>query len=80
MDKQEDKIALTCICARLERAIHCDVGMRGLETLLCGWSKHIHRNLSGALFMREERDGFKWLSPQELADFSQYAGYDLSVD
>ena len=80
MNDEIVKIPLTTLCARLERAIHCDVGMKGLETLLCGWSKQQHRNLNGTLFMREERDGFKWLSPQEVTGFSRYAGYDLSVD
>ena len=58
----------------LERAIHCDVGWRGLQILLYGWfnirkygEKYRHAvNARGYLFITE------------VMDLSEYAGYDLA--
>lgn len=76
----EDKITLTTLCARLERAIHADVGMKGLQTLLYGWAQKRRFNLNALLWMREQRIGEPYLTPNEVELFSLYAGYDLSVD
>ena len=76
----ENNILLTTIAARLERAIHCPVGWKGLETLLYGWAKKKNLNLNGLLWMREKRNGVAFLTPQELVEFSNYAGYDLTHD
>ena len=65
------KIQLT---ANLEKALQCDVGMEGLNTLLFGWKKHRH---FGAQYCKTllNRD---WLYITEALDFSDYAGYDLT--
>ena len=36
---KKEAITLTTLAARLERAIHADVGMKGLNTLLYGWAR-----------------------------------------
>ena len=77
---KQNAVLLSTLCARLERAIHCDVGMKGLNTLLYGWAQKRGFNLSALLWMREKRDGEPWLDTQEVYLFSLYAGYDLSVD
>ena len=73
----KDAITLTTLAARLERILHCDVGMEGLDTLLHGWIRKgaVSRD---TLRKREERDGEAWLSFYEAANFSNYAGYDLT--
>lgn len=76
------KIPLTTICARLERAIHCDVGMKGLKILLDGWG--LKRAKLGLVrinfYNRKKQFGQEYLSLMELYDFSLYAGYDLTRD
>ena len=76
--KEEKKIPLTTICARLERAIHADVGMEGLNILIFGFNRK--NGLCSATTMRVRlfRDGFEYMKPKELQLFSVYAGYDLS--
>ena len=76
---RRDAITLTTLAARLERAIHADVGMRGLDILLCGWVRkgYISRE---TLRQREKRDGEPWLTLYEAQSFSKYAGYDLTKD
>lgn len=78
--KDELKIPLTTICARLERAIHADVGMRGLNILLYGYSVKYKVNLWARHDKREKRFGFAFMTPGELLLFSEYAGYNLSLD
>lgn len=79
---KEDDITLTTLAARLERAIHADVGMRGLETLLYGWMKkrarHGLRTINFAA--RGTYSGESYLTPNEVYEFSDYAGYDLTHD
>lgn len=77
---KENAIPLTTICARLERAIHADVGMRGLNTLLYGYSVKYKTNLWARHDKREKRFGFAFMTPGELILFSEYAGYDLTSD
>lgn len=76
----KDAITFTTLCARLERAIHADVGMHGLNILLYGWiTKHgkVSRPL---LNLRKQKDGEYWLTAGEAVHFSRYAGYDLTRD
>ena len=75
----KDAITLTTLAARLEKAIHCDVGLEGLETLVHGWIRKggISRE---TLRKRLQRDGEKWLTIYEAKSLSEYAGYDLTVD
>ena len=74
---RRDAVTFTQLTARLERAIHCDVGLHGLDILLYGWIKKggIKRN---TLFMRKKSAGEGYLTPEEVRYFSLYAGYDLS--
>ena len=77
---KENAITFETLCARLERAIHADVGMNGLDILIYGWiAKHGHVNRS-VLYQRMKRDGCEWLSLPEAQSFSRYAGYDLTKD
>ena len=77
---KKDAITFETLCARLERAIHADVGMHGLQILLYGWiNKHGHVNRH-LLYMRKMEDGCEWLSLPEAQSFSRYAGYDLTKD
>ena len=75
----KDAITLTTLAARLERAIHCDVGEEGLNTLLHGWMRKGDLSRQ-TLNVRKQRDGEAWLGPYEAVLFSQYAGYDLTKD
>ena len=77
---KKDAITLTTLAARLERAIHCDVGMKGLNTLLYGWARKKNWNINALFWTREKRDGEPWLSLEETKSLSEYAGYDLSQD
>jgi hypothetical protein len=77
---KKDAITLTTLCARLERAIHADVGMKGLNTLLYGWARKKNWNINALFWTREKRDGEPWLSLEETKSLSEYAGYDLSHD
>lgn len=78
--REELKIPLTTICARLERAIHADVGMKGLNILLFGYGQKYGINLNALFYQREKREGYAYLTPRELQIFSNYAGVNLSVD
>ena len=73
----ETKIPLTVIVQRLNDALNTDVGLQGLNTLLFGWIKKGYLN-SATLRVRNQRDGYRWLSIRELKSFSHYAGYDLT--
>ena len=73
-------ITFAQLTARLERAIHCDVGLKGLNTLLYGWIRKHGRCSRAQLCMRKKADGEFWLSASEAEHFSKYAGYDLTKD
>ena len=72
-------ITFTQLAARLERAIHCDVGLQGLNILLYGWMRKGGINRS-TLCMRKKSIGEEYLTLEEVRIFSLYAGYDLSKD
>ena len=74
---RKDAITLTTLAARLERAIHSDVGMQGLNVLLYGWIRRggVQRD---TLRQRKKEDGEAWLDLHEAENFSRYAGYDLT--
>ena len=73
-------ITFAQLTARLERAIHADVGLRGLNILLYGWITKHGRCSRAQLCMRNSADGEFWLSRSEAEHFSQYCGYDLTQD
>ena len=81
----KDAITFTTLAQRLEKRIHADVGMEGLNILIYGWIHHTkipyEKNPTiHSLYMREERFGEKFLTKNEAKWFSIYAGYDLTKD
>ena len=77
---KKDAVTLVQLTARLERAIHADVGLKGLDILLYGWARKKNWNINALFWTREKRDGEPWLSLEETKSLSEYAGYDLSHD
>ena len=77
---KKDAVTFAQLTARLERAIHCDVGLKGLNILLYGWAKKKKFNLNALLWMREKREGEPFLTLNEAKELSDYAGYDLTKD
>lgn len=75
---KENAITFTTLCARLERAIRCDVGMHGLDILISGWIRKRNTISRETLRQRKKADGEPWLSYYEALSFSRYAGYDLT--
>ena len=76
----KDAISLTTLTARLERAIHADVGLRGLKILIYGWKRKYHVIDDYTFFNRAKEDGEAWLSLGEVMSLSRYVGYDLTHD
>ena len=74
----KNAVTFAQLTARLERAIHCDVGLKGLNILLYGWIKKYGRCSRAQLGMRKIADGEFWLSHSEAEHFSKYVGYDLT--
>ena len=75
---KENAITFTTLCARLEKAIHADVGMHGLNILITGWIRKRNTVTRETLRQRKKADGEPWLSYYEALSFSRYAGYDLT--
>jgi len=75
---KENAITFTTLCARLEKAIHADVGMHGLDILITGWIRKRNTVSRETLRQRKKADGEPWLSYYEALSFSRYAGYDLT--
>lgn len=77
---KKDAITFAQLTARLERAVHCDVGLKGLNILLYGWITKYRKVCRPVLNLRKQQDGEYWLSLAEALHFSRYAGYDLTHD
>ena len=77
---RKDAVTFEQLCSRLERAIHADVGMHGLNILLYGWITKHGRCSRNQLAMRKKADGVYWLTRSETEHFSKYTGYDLTKD
>ena len=77
---KKDAITLTTLAARLEKAIHADVGLQGLRILLYGWRMKYHLIEDHTMHSRRKEDGEAWLSLGETMSLSRYAGYDLTHD
>ena len=73
-------IPLTTLAARLEKAIHCDVGIQGLKTLLYGWKMKDHIINDHTITSRVQQSGEAYLTELEARLFSHYCGYDLTSD
>ena len=69
-----ERITKVELARRLGEAIHADVGLKGLNTLIHGWLKHRCYGSSYYEAIRH-RD---WLYVTEVQDLSRYAGYDLT--
>lgn len=77
---KKNAITFAQLTARLERAIHCDVGLAGLNILLYGWITK-HGRCSRLQFAdRKRKSGEPYLTLGEAIHFSRYAGYDLTKD
>ena len=77
---KKDAVTFAVLTARLERAIHADVGMQGLNILLYGWITK-HGRCSRLQFAdRKRKNGEPYLTLGEAIHFSRYAGYDLTKD
>ena len=76
----KNAVTFAQLTARLERAIHADVGLRGLNILLYGWITKYGKVTRPILNLRKHKDGEYWLTLGEAAHFSRYAGYDLTHD
>lgn len=77
----DPKIPLSIVAQRLEKAIHADVGMRGLYILLYGWQQQrIRRGFKSNIRFgnRKIECGEPYIFLSELFAFSRYAGYDLT--
>lgn len=77
---KKDAVTFAQLTARLERAIHADVGLYGLNILLYGWITKYGKVTRPILNLRKRADGEFWLSLGEAVNFSRYAGYDLTHD
>ena len=77
---KKDAVTFAQLTARLERAIHADVGLQGLNILLYGWITKYGKVTRIILNLRKRADGEFWLSFGEAVHFSRYAGYDLTHD
>ena len=66
------------LTANLEKAIHCDVGIYGLNILLYGWRRKYTALTSATLSERKKKHGFQFLYEDEVKRFSKYVGYDLT--
>ena len=76
----KNAITLTTLAARLERAIHCDVGMKGLMILLYGWRVKYGIIDNFTMSSRRTQAGEAYLTIAEVVHFSHYAGYDLTLE
>ena len=78
--RQTNKIPLTTLLERLSTAMNYPLGMNHLAVLIHGWMKKrpLEAPTVTTMRVRKKREGFAWLSPSETADFSRYAGYDLT--
>ena len=67
------RISKAQLAATLSAAIHAEVGMQGLNTLVYGWLnfRHYSHTYRNAIYNRG------WLYLTEVLELSDYAGYDL---
>ena len=75
---KQEKYSMAQLAANLEKAIHCDVGIYGLNILLYGWRRKYTALTSATLSERKRKYGFQFLYEDEVILFSKYAGYDLT--
>ena len=75
---KKKKYSMAQLAANLEKAIHCDVGIYGLNILLYGWRRKYTALTNAALSERKKKYGFQFLYEDEVKRFSKYVGYDLT--
>lgn len=80
LKRKKSAVTFAQLTARLERAIHADVGERGLNILLYGWICKYGKVSRPVLNLRKHRGGEYWLTAGETEHFSNYAGYDLTKE
>ena len=69
-----ERISKTELAKRLDKILQSEVGMKGLNTLLCGWKQN---RRFGSKY-RHALNARDWLYVTEVMDLSEYAGYDLT--
>ena len=72
------KYSMSQLAANLEKAIHCEVGVYGLNILLYGWRRKHTAITYAVLSDRKKKHGFQFLYEDEVKTFSKYVGYDLT--
>ena len=72
------KYSMAQLAANLEKAIHCEVGVYGLNILLYGWRRKYTALTYAVLADRKKKHGFQFLYEDEVKIFSRYVGYDLT--
>ena len=72
------KYSMAQLAANLEKAIHCNVGVYGLNILLYGWRRKHTAITYAVLSDRKKKHGFQFLYEDEVKIFSKYVGYDLT--
>ena len=77
---KEKAVTFAQLTGRLERAIRCEVGMKGLMTLLYGWKMKYHIINDHTITNRARKNGEAYLTKLEAKNFSHYCGYDLTRD
>ena len=80
LKRKKSAVTFAQLTKRLERAIHADVGERGLNILLYGWICKYGKMTRPVLNLRKHRGGEYWLTAGEAEHFSNYAGYDLTKE
>ena len=77
--KTDHKIPLETVVIMLGRQKGVAFTVHEIETLIFGWIRHPkYLSISRAtLPMREDRDGFRWLKPDEIVSLFTYAGYPI---
>ena len=75
---KKKKYSMAQLAANLEKAIHCEVGVYGLNILLYGWRRKHTAVTYAVLSDRKKKHGFQFLYEDEVKIFSKYVGYDLT--
>jgi hypothetical protein len=77
--KKEKKIPVAQIKSKLQSLMNYKNIDSAFRALLLCWARHPKYTSPriATLRLRTKRDGFLWLSEQELVSFSSYCGYDL---
>lgn len=78
--RADNKISQAELIRRLSRQMNYPIEVKHFAVLMHGWMRRrpelapdVH-----TLFMRKKNNGYVWLTAEETASLSAYAGYDLT--